>query len=89
MLCVLWHIKHRKLFNAKSSVYINIKYIGSCLIGFYGISSIAGYLMLSLQYSYILNIYDVVWFGLVLWYINQYLLFTAKSYLYIYKIYYW
>ena len=37
---------HCRLFNAKSSLYIYIKYIGLGLVGFYGISTI-----------YILNIY--------------------------------
>ena len=39
---VLWHINHCWLFNAKSSY---IKYIGIGLVGFYGISTIVGYLM--------------------------------------------
>ena len=34
-----------RLFNAKSSLYIYIKYIGFVLVGFYGISAIVGYLM--------------------------------------------
>ena len=34
-------------------------------VGFYGISTIVGYLMWNSLYTYILNIYDVVWFGLV------------------------
>ena len=42
---VLWHINHCRLFNAKSSLYIYIKYIGFGLVGFYGISNIVGYLM--------------------------------------------
>ena len=42
---VLWHINHSRLFNAKSSLYIYIKYIGFGLVGFYGISTIVGYLM--------------------------------------------
>ena len=32
-------------------------------IGFYGISTIVGYLMLNPLYTYILNIYDLVWLG--------------------------
>ena len=35
-------------------------------------------------YTYILNIYDLVWFGLVLWHINHCRLFNAKSSLYMY-----
>ena len=58
---VLWHINHCRLFNAKSSVYIYIKYIGFGLVWFYGISTIVGYLMPNPLYTYILNIYDLVW----------------------------
>ena len=32
-------------------------------VGFYGISTIVGYLMPNPLYKYILNIYDLVWFG--------------------------
>ena len=42
---VLWHINHCWLFNAKSSLYIFIRYIGFGLVAFYGISTIIGYLM--------------------------------------------
>ena len=51
---------------------------------FYGISTIVGYLMPNPLYTYIFNIYDLVWFGLVLWHINHCRLFNAKSSLYIY-----
>ena len=57
---ILWYINHYRLFNAKSSFYIYIKYIGFDLVGFYGISTIVGYLMPNLFYTYILNIYDLV-----------------------------
>ena len=40
---VLWHINHRRLFYAKSSLYIYIKYIWFGLVGFYSISTIVGY----------------------------------------------
>ena len=33
------------------------------LVGFYGISTIVGYLMPNPLYTYILNIYDLVWMG--------------------------
>ena len=33
------------------------------LVGFYGISTIVGYLMPNPFYTYILNIYDLVWLG--------------------------
>ena len=55
---ILWHINPCKLFNAKSSFYIYIRF-GS--VGFYGISTIVGYLMPNPLYTYILNIQDLVW----------------------------
>ena len=42
---VLWHINHCRLFNAKSSLYIYIRYIGFGLVGLNAISTIVGYLM--------------------------------------------
>ena len=81
-LCFLWHINHCRLFNAKSFLYICSKYIWFALVGFYGISTTVGYLMSNLFYTYILDIYDLVWCGL--WHINQCRLFNAKSVLYIY-----
>ena len=33
------------------------------MVWFYGISTIVGYLMPNLLYTYILNIYDLVWLG--------------------------
>ena len=42
---VLWHINHCRLFNAKYSLFIYIKYIWFDLVGFYSISTIIGYLM--------------------------------------------
>ena len=59
--CGLWHINHCRLFNAKSSLYIYIKYIGFGLVRFYGISTIIGFLKPNPFYTYILNIYDLVW----------------------------
>ena len=53
LVWVLWHINHCRLFNAKSSLYIYIKYLFG-LVGFYAKSS---------YYTYILNIYDLVWLG--------------------------
>ena len=38
--CVLWHINHCRLFNAKSSLFIYTKYTWFGLDGFYGISTI-------------------------------------------------
>ena len=60
---VLWHINHCWLFNAKSSLYIYIKYLWFGWVWFYGISTMVGYLMANPLYTYILNIYDLVGFG--------------------------
>ena len=49
---VLWHINHCRLLNAKSSLYINIKYIWFGLVSFYGISTLENYLMLNPLYTY-------------------------------------
>ena len=53
------------LFNAKSGLYIHIRYIWFGLVGFYGISTIVGYLMPNPVYTYILDIYDLVWLGFI------------------------
>ena len=53
---VLWHINYCWLFNAKSSLFVYIKYIEFGLVGVYGISIIVGYLMSNPLYSYILDI---------------------------------
>ena len=53
---VLCHIKLCKLFDAKYCICIYIKYIRLCLVGFYGISNIVGYLMPNFAYIYIINI---------------------------------
>ena len=42
---ILWHINYCRVFNAKSSLYIYIKYIVFGLFGFYDTSAIIGYLM--------------------------------------------
>ena len=66
--CVLWHINYYRLFNAKSFLYIYIKYIWFSLVGFYGISTLIGYLIPNLFYTYILNIYEfvfVVFYGIL------------------------
>ena len=49
------------LFNAKSSLYLYIEYTGFGLVGFYGISTIVGYLMPNSLYTNISNILDLVW----------------------------
>ena len=70
------------LFNAKFSSYIYTKYIEFALVGFYGISTIVGYLMPNPLYTYILNINDIVCW--ILGHINYWRLFNAKSSFYIY-----
>ena len=46
-------------------VHIYIKYIWFGLVGFYGISILVGYLMPNPLYTYISNIYDLGWLGLM------------------------
>ena len=60
---ILCYINHCRLFNGKSSLYIYIKCIWFGLIGFYGISTIVGYLMPNPLYTYISNIYDLFCLG--------------------------
>ena len=62
---VLWHINHCRLFNDKSFLYTYIKYKGFCLIGFYGIPTIVGYLISNPLSTYILNIYNFVLLGVM------------------------
>ncbi len=69
------------LFNAKSSLYIYIKYTGFGLVGFYGISTIVGYLMPNPLYTYI----KYIWFGLVGFYgISTIVGYLMPNSLYIY-----
>ena len=56
--CVLRHINPCRLI-----LFIHIKYIGFGSVGFYGISTIVGYLMPISVYTYILNISNLVGFG--------------------------
>ena len=86
---VLLRINHCWLFNAKSSLYLYIRYIWFGLVGFYGVSTFVVYSMPNPLYTYILNIYDLVWFGLVLWHINHCRLFNVKFSLYMYIRYTW
>ena len=44
---------------------MHIKYIGFALVGFYGILTIVGYLMPNPIYTYILNVYDLLWLGFI------------------------
>ena len=50
-------------FNAESFLYLYIRYIWFALVGFYGISTLVGYLIPNNFYTYIINIYDLIWFG--------------------------
>ena len=55
-----------KIYITKSlGNYIYIKYTWFGLVGFYGISTIVGYLMPKSFYSYISNMYDLVWLGFI------------------------
>ena len=60
---VLWHINHCRLLNTKFSLYMYIKNIWFGLVGFYGISTIIGYLIPNSLYTCILKIYDLVCLG--------------------------
>ena len=60
---VIWHIKHCWLLNAESSLNICMKYIWFGFVWLYGISNNVGYLMPNSLYTYVLNIYDLVFFG--------------------------
>ena len=60
---VLWHINHCRLFNAKFCLYIYIKCISFAWVGFYGISTIIGYLMPNSVYTYISNVYHLPGLG--------------------------
>ena len=67
---VLWHIYYNGLFNAKSFLNIYIKNI-YVLVGFYGISTIVGYLIPNPLYIYIYIYIYCILFGWVLWHINH------------------
>ena len=62
-----WLFKHwdRDLTKSSSDVYISTQiYIAKFgLVWFYGISTIVSYLIPNPLYTYILNIYDLVWLG--------------------------
>ena len=76
-----WRIWNRIVWS------FNFVYFG--LVWFYGIPTILGYSTPNHLYTYVLNIKDLLWFGLVLWHINHSRLFNAKSSLYIYIKYMW
>ena len=86
---ILWHINHCRLFNTKSSLYIYIKYICFGLVGFYGISTIVGYLMPNPLYTCILNIYDLVWLSFMAYHTLDFFLLQILfiyTYIYIYNL---
>ena len=59
----LWHTNYSKLFNATFTLYIYIKYIWLGWVGFYGISTIVGYLMINLflyMYKTVLKVLTVL-----------------------------
>ena len=67
---ILWHINHCRIFNAKFSLYIYIKYIGFALVGFYGISTTVDYLFNAKFYSHThthTHIYIYIRFVMVGW----------------------
>ena len=59
---VLWHINHCSLFNAKSSLYVYIKYIWFCLVGF--LWHINHGTLFNVKYFLYIYI-KYIWFGLV------------------------
>ena len=63
----LWHINHCRLFNIKSFLFIYMKYRGFFCAWFYGISTIVGYLKPNPLHTYILNIYDFVLLGVMVY----------------------
>ena len=58
---VLWHINHFRLFIAKSSLYIYIRYIWFVFVGFYGILTIVGYLMPNVK-KYCFFVHFLFWY---------------------------
>ena len=60
---ILGQINHCKLINTNYCSYGSIKYICFCMVGFYGMSLIVGYLIPNTLYTHILDIWFVlVWF---------------------------
>ena len=47
-------------------------------------ATIVGCLMLTPIFTYVLNMYYLVWFGLVLWHINHFISFNAETVFYTY-----
>ena len=66
LICLLWVYGISTIVGyLMPNPFLNIfiKNIGFGLVGFYSISTIVGYLMPNPLYTYILNIYDLVWLG--------------------------
>ena len=61
LVLVFSHNNHCLLFNAKSSLYIHIRYISFGLVVFYGIRIIIGYFMPNSLYTSVLKKLDLVW----------------------------
>ena len=64
----LWHINYCGSFNAKFPLYIYIKYIWFCLVGFHGISTIDSYLMPNPLHTHThthTHTHIYIWFGWV------------------------
>ena len=59
LVWVWWHMNHCRLFNAKSSLYIYIKFIWFGLVGFYGLPTLVGYSMPNPLYIYT-HIYNLL-----------------------------
>ena len=64
---VLCHVNHCRLFNARSFLYICTEYIGFYWVGFYAISIIVSHLMSNPLCTYILNRYNLVWLGFMVY----------------------
>ena len=56
--------------------YIRFGLVWFGLVWFYDVSTIVGYLSPNPLYTYILNVYDLVWF--VLWHIKHCMLFNGS-----------
>ena len=53
--------------------------IPNMMVGFFGMSTIVGYLMPNPLYTYILNIYDLVWLGVIAYRMCLFLIFIKAS----------
>ena len=67
LIVFLWPINQCRLLNAKSSLYLYIKYVRFGLVGLHGLSNNVVYLTANPLYTFILNIYDLVRFGFIVY----------------------